>query len=82
MSVFRAGLLASVVVLGSISAPIAQTTAPGTNPPATAAPVRHDDDNRHNWGWVGLVGLLGLGGLMKRSERRIASTDATRQNRP
>lgn len=28
--------------------------------------VRAADDNRPDWGWLGLVGLIGLGGLTRR----------------
>jgi hypothetical protein len=34
---------------------------------------RNDDDNDHNWGWVGLLGLLGLLGLKRKDDRRTAN---------
>ena len=64
--------MAAVLALSAtlfISTPLLAQNDPNNN---TAGAV-HDNDNDHDWGWVGLLGLLGLIGLKRKDEKRTAN---------
>ena len=44
-----------------------------TSPQATTTSVRQDNDRR-DWGWLGLLGLAGLLGLRRKPDARIDTT--------
>ena len=80
----RKGLI--VMALGLACAlPVAAQNTPAANTTTTTAPTasatRQDadirkDDDRSNWGWLGLLGLAGLLGL--RRDRDTRTTNSTR----
>jgi hypothetical protein len=47
------------------------------DPNNTTASSGRDNDNDHNWSWVGLIGLLGFLGLKRKDDRRTANYSKT-----
>ena len=58
----------------------AQDTATATAEEGVRTAIATDDDNRPDFGWLGLLGLVGLGGLMHR-DRNVHRHDDRAVNR-
>ena len=72
------GMLAVMILSASLS--FAQTTPDNANSDrGTGTPTTQNGDNNnqgHNWGWIGLLGLAGLAGL--RGRRQYGTTERDR----
>ena len=55
---------------------LAQSTAtPQTSSDPYAVPIDQTEDaNRHDYGWIGLIGLLGVSGLFRRRDAIVRDT--------
>lgn len=69
--------LTGALVIGTAGLAVAQTPAPSAGS-TIGGPTTTRTDDRHDWGWVGLIGLLGLAGLMgRRRNTGVAHTTGT-----
>jgi MYXO-CTERM domain-containing protein len=49
-----------------------------TNPQSSNDNAQYNGDvQRHDYGWIGLLGLLGLGGLIRRRDAATRDTNTT-----
>ena len=70
----RKSILRAIAVLAIAGAPafaIAQDADSDARQTTRAA----DSDNRHDWGWMGLLGLVGLLGLKRRDREEAVRSD-------
>ena len=53
----------TALIIFSSTLALAQSAPP---PDSDNTATRYSDEQRHNWGWIGLLGLAGLAGLARR----------------